>query len=334
MSTNSGDALERAYELIETNRLDEAKAVLKPILETEKDNPDAWWLYAHAVDDPETARIALNNVLRLDSSYPEAKNLLKKLDQGALDADTFESGTAFHKEPSFLPSAPPTLPGLSKAPPIDDDDDDIDFSDDFDDEEEEEESQFSRRGVIIAAIIGALLLVGALAIVIIRPFANQPNATASPRATSPVVVLDPTVETTPVDISSIPTATPITAPSQESSLTLTEDTTTSLVSVLEAFDVLPANLAIATTDLGDTLVVDVCSQQGSELREKLPQVMETLANNHELYESVAQAVGARMVDCETNSPLIALGVPLSDAVDYADGTLDSEQFQAKWKPIG
>ena len=41
--------LERAYRLIQQERLDEASALLQPLVKKEPDNADAWWLLANAV---------------------------------------------------------------------------------------------------------------------------------------------------------------------------------------------------------------------------------------------------------------------------------------------
>ena len=73
--------LSKAFELIETERFNDARAVLEPALKADNENVDAWWLYAHAVEDPHTAHTALKNVLRLDSSYPGVDQLMEKLDK-------------------------------------------------------------------------------------------------------------------------------------------------------------------------------------------------------------------------------------------------------------
>ena len=72
-------ALSRAYELVEAGKSDEARTVLEPILVNAPDNIDAWWIYAHAVDDPQDARRALENVLRIDPQYAGAAELLETL---------------------------------------------------------------------------------------------------------------------------------------------------------------------------------------------------------------------------------------------------------------
>jgi hypothetical protein len=79
MSDDRTLALTRAYELIEAGNPDEARAILESILDVEKNNADAWWIYAHAVDEPAAARDALENVLQLNPHYPGANELLDTL---------------------------------------------------------------------------------------------------------------------------------------------------------------------------------------------------------------------------------------------------------------
>lgn len=81
MSDMRSLALTRAYELVEAGKSDEARTVLEPILLNDRDNVDAWWIYAHAVDDPAEARRALMNVIRLDRDYPGAADLLATLNE-------------------------------------------------------------------------------------------------------------------------------------------------------------------------------------------------------------------------------------------------------------
>ena len=71
--------LERAYRLIQQERLDEASALLQPLVKQEPNNADAWWLLANAVTEPDDARNALENVLRLTPNHPEARDLLDQL---------------------------------------------------------------------------------------------------------------------------------------------------------------------------------------------------------------------------------------------------------------
>ncbi|MDX1995809.1 MAG: tetratricopeptide repeat protein [bacterium] len=80
MSMVTNQDLSRAYDLIEQERLEEARSLLKPLLEANPNNPDVWWLYTHAVEDAQEAQGALENVLRLDPQYPGASALQQQLE--------------------------------------------------------------------------------------------------------------------------------------------------------------------------------------------------------------------------------------------------------------
>ena len=75
-SDETQSALSRAFELVEAGQYDDARAILDPILASNPNNEDAWWVYAHAVTTPEDGRMALENVIRIDSRYPGAAELL------------------------------------------------------------------------------------------------------------------------------------------------------------------------------------------------------------------------------------------------------------------
>lgn len=207
--------LSQAYELIEAEKLDEARQLLQPMVTREPNNVDAWWLYAHSVTDASTARTALQNVLRLDPNYTGARDLLSTLDE---------------RFPATAPVAPPTLPSAPTQPvqqpqpadPVPDflddneflfgdndlspapvassttttttDDDDIDFDfdaldqtdDDLDpslddDEDDALEGDQAQRRLPLPLMIGGvilavLLLVGLLALVL-SMLLNQPTPT-------------------------------------------------------------------------------------------------------------------------------------------------------------
>jgi hypothetical protein len=83
MSSNLNNVLSQAYGLIEADQLEEAVALLKPILSEQPNNADAWWLYAHAVTNIDDARASLDTVLSIDPEYPEARKLLEMLDEAS-----------------------------------------------------------------------------------------------------------------------------------------------------------------------------------------------------------------------------------------------------------
>jgi len=185
MSQNTEVALKQAFSLIEAGDLEDAKAILRPILESDKDNADIWWLYSHAVTDPETARLALNNVLRIEPDYPDARDLLNQLEAQQKN-EQFDDFPDADKEPAFIPAMPSSIPGIKPLPPRDLPGATVSdtITDDFpDDVVGEEEEAFYRRPLFYVPLITILLLV-ALAIVIIKPFAvNSPSPQTTEIAT-------------------------------------------------------------------------------------------------------------------------------------------------------
>lgn len=113
--------LSQAYDLIEVNRIDEARELLEPLLISHADDVDVWWLYAHSVNDPQKARQALEQVNRLDPRrYPRAESLLEDLDN-----TTSMIPMSLESLPKRVPSSPETF-----------DMDDSVEEDDLDDEDE------------------------------------------------------------------------------------------------------------------------------------------------------------------------------------------------------
>lgn len=111
MSDATNQVLEQAHALIESDRLDEAEALLKPVLAEDPDNVDAWWVYVHAVKDVETARMALNTVLKLQPAYPGAQDLLNTLEEQfpsstVVPAEVVTGGVKRIAPPTTLPDLP------------------------------------------------------------------------------------------------------------------------------------------------------------------------------------------------------------------------------------
>lgn len=96
MTDRMQNQLEQAYNLIQQERLDEAVALLRPIVQAAPNDPDAWWLLANAVSDPTDAYDALGHVLRLEPNHEDAQELLDNLleDYPELGATRPASGSA------------------------------------------------------------------------------------------------------------------------------------------------------------------------------------------------------------------------------------------------
>lgn len=96
MSQTPTDQLQLAYELIQSNALKEARKLLSDYLDDSPRDIDAWWLLVHATEDPAEAERALRQILRLDPSHENARQLLTEL-------ETLQVGAAGSlKGPSFL----------------------------------------------------------------------------------------------------------------------------------------------------------------------------------------------------------------------------------------
>ncbi len=106
-SDETKSALSRAFELVENGDYEEARAIIDPILDADKNNADAWWIYAHAATDPDEGRRALENVLRINPTYPGAAELI------AIARERYEPEPPVEPETPVAappPAAPPSLP--------------------------------------------------------------------------------------------------------------------------------------------------------------------------------------------------------------------------------
>ncbi|MDQ7027225.1 MAG: hypothetical protein Q9P44_16895 [Anaerolineae bacterium] len=60
--------LNQAYDLIKQGDTERAIAILETYIRANRDSDDAWWLYANAIEEPDTKRNALNNILRIGTN--------------------------------------------------------------------------------------------------------------------------------------------------------------------------------------------------------------------------------------------------------------------------
>jgi hypothetical protein len=72
--------IKRAYQLIQAGRKTEALTILKPVLQDEPKNIQAWWLVANALTDPSQTRHALERVLQLDPKHAAARQKLARME--------------------------------------------------------------------------------------------------------------------------------------------------------------------------------------------------------------------------------------------------------------
>ena len=79
--SDTHEKLREAYQLALQDHIEEAQRILRPILEVEPNNVQAWWILAHAVETPAEARAALEKVLELDPNFDKADKAREMLRQ-------------------------------------------------------------------------------------------------------------------------------------------------------------------------------------------------------------------------------------------------------------
>lgn len=337
MNDQLQSALASAYEMIEADQLEEARALLKPILAEDLDNADAWWLYAHAVDDPEVARTALNNVLRIDRDYPGAAELMETLER------TYPTSTPA-AEPDLFAENASVLPDLVDDLDLNEEDLDLDLDADLEEprgtETASTSAAASRRSSPAPVLLLLLLLAGILVIVLLVALlsggtgeqpALVPTAESDAAAAGDEQQTLPALEASPSAVDD----------EQGQDGQLTADTTGQVLAELEAalaaeladVDLVPGSAVVRDTELGKTLLVAVCTSTGDDMRAVLSQSMNGLSRLAEQINSVADAVGVQLVDCETEATIRIIAGPVEQAAQYASGALDRENFESGWRAL-
>ena len=324
MGVQNEQALSQAFELIEADKLEEARGILKPILDADKDNPDAWWLYAHAVTDPEAARLALSNVRRLDPKYLNAGELLYTLEKQSSVLDL--SDVSSEKDPSFLPAYPSTLPGLPGSKGITDEDD-WDLPSDEDVGEDEHTPIFRRP--IFLLVLGTLVFAVIASLVILQPFSPTQNSDVVSTLTLQNSLAETATSELPQGVEATVTQDLLSIASPDGN----NGEFDNLHTALNDFAVAHNGIGVEQTTLGDTVVVSVCTEPGATLRVTLPEVLKSIAKQSSTLSAEIKAISVRMVDCTNNSTLLMIGVPMSDAQSYEAGIINDDAFQAKWQPV-
>jgi hypothetical protein len=346
MNDAASQALEQAFEYIEAGRPDDAIPLLEPIVADDPDNLDAWWMLVYAFSDPQKARHALNNVLRLDPDYPGAAALLKTLDEKypAPRIRRIEAVSA----PETMPEAPAALPESSPAasqpakaaqPPP---------------------ARRSRRPLPLLAL--AAVVLAAVVFLLIRGGIQtdsaadaEPTQTAAallaeaPTETPSIIVSDasPTPETDAA-VTEAPdavetagaTAEPTQTPTAEAAAEMTveaggvsEDEFSGILSAISRYTLPDAPVEVVDTSLGSTLLASVCSAPGREARTRVEEVLTLAARASAALPESIDAVGARMVNCDDGSTILALGVDRATAVGFAQRTVSARDFSAAWRPV-
>lgn len=310
--------LQRAFELIEQDSLEEAQEVLDAVLASDANNPDAWWLYAHAVTDPQEAQRALQNVTRLDPTYPGARSLLETL--GAeMPVQPVSRASAETTETDFSPDF---LDNLNDDDLLlmSDDADDFDFTDVEDDDLLTEEPQPGTPGRrILLALIALLVLVVAVVLVfVVNPFRPVTDAPATQQVAGvSTATEEPTVQ--------------IIAPASETPPGLPPGGfLEGIYNAVGDFPVVDDSAAVEQTSAGSALTVSVCTESRRALRTFVPQVMQALASTGNSLQGRFDVVGARFLNCDNNATLLFAAMRVDDAIAYTSGDLSARELETRF----
>jgi hypothetical protein len=329
MSDTANPELIRAYRLIEEENLEEARTLLDSYLERNQNNPDAWWLYAHAVAEPADAQNALRNVLRLNPDYPSAKALLAE-SEAALAPRTNVVVPKISPQPSTQERVPDFLDQI-----------DVDDEDDFDTFDEDEDAAVAapsartsavgtsnRNRRLLFILVPILIAVIALGVIValINNLQNRPDTTSTPVAVVSTDIPDDGNIVQQTEESSLITA--------ETTDDVTADASTGDFSGVESFlsEFNVQSIGEEETSLGGTLVVTICNDPSRGLPNTTLNAVDVLARQSETLSF--EYLGVRVVDCETgNTPLRTVGFSLADAQALASGSIESGEFRTRLQPI-
>lgn len=360
MSTS--DDLKRAYRLIKRDQPEEARALIRPILDAEPNNAHAWWLLAYAIDDPNEVRYALNRVLEIDPNYtnaPKAREMLARINEQfppkperPAFADAFEAeGDTYDQD--FLSASP-----FDEEPPILSADTDIftdtghDFFHDDDlfgvpDEALDsvvEPAARSLRREDLQAVLDPEVPLDAEARAALEEKAARRQGTAGRLLRLALIVITIPIlvglalfllfsedEEEPADLAPL-----------ESVQVQSDIVSEALVST--GSELRLANLSnesevvVAKTEAGDTLFIQLCSQPTPNLPALAMQGMDLAARQAPVLEGELDAVGVAIHLCGSAKAdaLYRAYVPLQDAIRYANGELGEgaagqAAFQRLWK---
>ena len=337
MSDSTDAILQAAFDLIEKGELEQAQIALAPLLETENDNPDLWWIYAHAAADSQSGLQALDRVLQLDPDYPGARELREQ-------ADLARSGT--------MEAA------MASAQADDDSPGDIDDWEDLQ-PAVERTAQNRRIGRTLTLAVAAVLVIIVSLLLVLSDEVDIAFLTAliAPSPPPQIAVVSVSTETadsptaaptedaaiTPTEIDESPTLAPTETESPTPAPTETEipaaapETAAFIALVADAM----ANVEIDETDsgfriteLGNTLVFHVCAVPGPQFQTRLGSVMNAVASLDASIPEDAEAIAVSLINCADEDAVPrAVGVERDMIQSYANEEIDARDFQRSWQAL-
>lgn len=363
MSESIQSTLTSAFEMIELGHPDRAVTVLQPLLTQAADNPDVWWVYAHAVSDPQVAHAALTRVLRLEPGYPEAVTLLRRLEKQlrAQRANLLRErppATALTTRTATPHDATPAPPTEFPELPLTD-----------------QNSGCLGGGFNVLLVIIAIALIAIVALLALEPQLNLWLPTPPPeqeQVSQDTLIIRTWVPTSVPATEKIPlTITPgnhtpevmktseveisvtdqveenqndseIATPTQPALITSTPSSSTVIMPEIDLSVLLGAvpQLELRRNELlrfnsdGWSVVLPLCGIRGNE--DSIKGVQENLVNmasaSSEL-PGLIHMIAVELINCSTDESLGIIGVELDVAQKFAAGGMSEKAFIARLQPL-
>ncbi len=335
----SSSVLQQAYAHIQNEDLASARDLLDDYLITYPNDADAWWLYAHAADDPLEAQNALRTVLRLRPDYPGARDLLGESEQLlAFDPDFISDDVGRASEPPVIARA-----AVDEQAPVR-----IDPTIDS-------RSTAQRPVFLLAALIIAALLIGLAVILTSQTQQPDTSGTSTLAATNAQIAGMGTEAATPddvaVDSTDVSGNVDVTAEiAVDPEVTANVDAVatdgaiisetqdgqyTALYGVLTGFNVVDGSASTEDLAIGQTTLVSICNDPTQGLQGTAINVLKAMAaGSAEFVDLGAEFIGARIVDCQReNLVLRTLAISTEAAVIYSAGELTDAQLLSQLIPV-
>jgi len=307
MSNQTTVALQDAFDLIEENQLAEAREILKPLLESEPNNPTVWWVYAHAVEDGDEGIRALDKVLELDPTYPDATELKSQISNTKIDNY-----------------------------------DDLDFEEDST-KQKVESRQNPLRNILLIIVVVIIALFAGLFVLSQGGGGNDtPTEVANQPTTLPTADIQIITNTSATIESAEPTITVSSANNTETPIPTSESTelpdsasyVDELLENLSNYNVTTDDISTSTTTLGETVIVRICAILGAESSIRLNDTMSTFVQIQTSLPESAEGVAVTLIDCnEPESIARIIGVEKSILQSFANEEIELKDFQRQWQPL-
>lgn len=297
------DTLTRAYELIEAEQMSQARDILESFLARERNNADAWWLYAHAVANIDEAQTALANVKRIDPNYPGVDALIEQMNDRLAQMGEGSQIQEFTESPVEIEDED-FEPDFDDLDLPEDDFDDLDF-----DEDDDPEPEIVERAPWMRYLMYGLILVLLLIAAFILLFGRD--------------VGDDSVDVTPTGVASMPTPEETASP-----LPFTAASVTLIEALADEFELASDELEMQQTQFGETSFVVICSD-AAEFRDVLTDAMMTIGESNATISTIA--VGVRIINCATDEPLNTIVVETVAIQQFVAGSLTENQFRGQWE---